>query len=210
MKQFNKIGVLIIVTAIVAGGAVYWLSHKRQDEKTMVTVDSIRKVAQLATVEYSLSTLVEKTFRSSYGLGKTDSSTLLALYSGRVRGSVNLEKVQIELKKNDSVASKEGDVRRLASIHFPPGSIEVKDVAIDPDLDHMTERVIWKKLGFKGPTDNQREGVRRKAMKTILKTAIKKGIVEKTKANAEMILSEFLRGFGIEADITFDKKAYVP
>lgn len=86
----------------------------------------------------------------------------------------------------------------------------VKDVAIDPDLDHMTERVIWKKTGFNPPTDNQREGVRREAMKTILKTAIDKGIVEKTKANATMILSEFLGGFGIEADVTFDEKAHDP
>ncbi|WP_300464849.1 DUF4230 domain-containing protein [Desulfobacula sp.] len=64
--------------------------------------------------------------------------------------------------------------------------------------------------GFEPPTDNQREGVRREAMKTILKTAIDKGIVEKTKANATMILSEFLRGFGIEANVTFDEKAYDP
>ena len=177
------------MTVIVAGGAVYRLSQKGSGARTMVTVESIRKVAKLATVEYSLSTLVEKTFRSSIGIKKVDSSTLLALYFGRVRGSVNLEKVQIELKKDDTGASNEGDVHRLASIHFPRGSIVVKDVAIYPDLDHMTERVIWKKLGFNGSTENQREGVRRKAMKTILQTAIKKGIVQKIKANAKMILS---------------------
>jgi hypothetical protein len=52
--------------------------------------------------------------------------------------------------------------------------------------------------------------VRRQAYKTILNKAIEIGIVEKTKSNAIMILSEFLGGFGIEADITFDEKAYDP
>ena len=210
MKGFTKIGVLLIVTAFVAGGVVYWLSHEGPASKTMVTVESIRKVAQLATVEYSLSTLVEKEFKSSIAIKKVHSSTLLALYSGRVRGWVNLDKVQIKLNKESDKASSDGEVRRVATIHFPRGSIAVKDVAIDPDMDHMTERVIWKRTGFNPPTDNQREGVRRKAMRTILKTAIEKGIVQKTKANAKMILTEFLAGFGIEAEVSFDKKAYDP
>lgn len=199
---------LVILVAVVSVGGTYWLTRKGPGARVTVTVQSIRKVAQLATVEYRLSTLMEKTFRSSYGFGTTDSSKMLAYYTGTVKGSIDLEKIEVQLKDADVGASDEGDGRRRASIHFSRGSIVVKDVALIPGEDSMREMVTWVRPAFQGPTDNQRERVRQEALRTILETAIKTGIIEKTKENGRTILSEFLRGFGIQADITFDEKAY--
>jgi hypothetical protein len=207
MKLIKMVLTMVLV-AVVSAGVAYWLTSKGADTKVTVTVQSIRKIAHLATVEYRLSTLQERTFRSSYGLGTTDSSKMLAYYTGTVKGSIDLEKIEVQLEDADVRTSEKDDGRRHASIHFPRGSIVIKDVALVPGEDSMREIVTWKRTGFNGPSDNQREAVRQEALKTILQTAIKQGIVEKTKENARMILSEFLSGFGIEADITFDEKAY--
>ena len=204
--KWGRVALLVILVAVVSGGSAYWLKSKGVDAK--VTVLSIRKIAQLATVEYRLSTLLEKTFRSSYLVGTCDSSKMIAYYTGAVKGSIDLDKIEVQLKNTDAGASDTGDDRGHALIHFPRDSIVIKDVALIPGEDSMREIVTWVKAGFNGPTDNQREGVRQEALKTILQTAIKQGIIEKTKENAKMILSEFLGGFGIKADITFDENAY--
>jgi hypothetical protein len=204
--KWTQVVLLVVIVAVVSGGSAYWLTPRGVDAR--VTVQSIRKVAQLATVEYRLSTLLEKKFRSNWGLGTCDSSKMLAYYTGTVKGSIDLEKIEIQLKNADVGASDVGDGRGRATIHFPRGSIVIKDVALVPGEDSMREIVTWKKAGFNGPSDSQRERVRQEALKTILQTAIKQGIVEKTKDNAKIILSEFLGGFGIEADVTFDEEAY--
>ncbi|MBN1379491.1 MAG: DUF4230 domain-containing protein [Gammaproteobacteria bacterium] len=203
-----KMTLVVVLVAVVSGGGAYWLASKGSDTRTTVTVQSIRKIAQLATVEYRLSTLQERTFRSSYGLANTDSSKMLAYYTGTVKGSIDLEKIEVQFEDAAVQSPDKDDGRPHASIHFPRGSIVIKDVALVPGVDSMREIVTWKRAGFKGPSDNQREKVRQDALKAILQTAIKQGIVDKTKENAAMILSEFLGGFGIKADITFDEKAY--
>ena len=200
MKQSSKIMIVIIVTALVAGGVGYLLTQKGPDVR--VTVQSIRKIASLATVEYRLAALMDKTYRSQGVFKKVDSSRMIAYYTGAVKGSVDLEKTDIGI-------SDEADGRHV-SIHFKRGSIVVSGVEIIPGEDSMREITCNVKQFFKPPTDNQREALRQEALKIIKQKAIEQGIIDKTKENAKTVLSEFVGAFGLQAVIEFDEKAYDP
>lgn len=213
--NWMKTILLVVAAAVIGAGGAYWLAPKSKETTTViVTVEGIRKVAQLAAVEYRLSTLVDKTFQSRVLGGTRDSSRMLAFYTGTVKGSIDLQKIQLHLKDEGkaSGAPAQGGLPRRALIHFPQGSIVIKDVALVPGEDSMREEVVWvgsyAGVSFNKPTDQQREAVRQEALKAILQTAIKQGIVDKTKENARTILTEFLAGLGVAAEVSFDDQAF--
>src|SRR5512138_2316074 len=121
MKSAKWIVAALLVLAVAAGGfgLARWLGPKGPATNISVNVESIRKIAQLATVEYRLSTLVERTFRSSYGLGTCDSSKMLAYYTGTVKGSVDLGKIALEVKDAAPAGEAAVPARRKATIRFP-------------------------------------------------------------------------------------------
>jgi hypothetical protein len=200
MKQWIKIAVLVIVTAMVAGGISYWLTQRGPDAR--VTVQSIRKIAYLATVEYRLAALMDQTYQSQSLFTKVDSSRMIAYYTGTVKGSVDLEKADIAIDDHPNGGR--------VSIHFKPGSIVVSGVEIIPGEDSYKEITCYTKPLFNPPTDNQRERLRGAALNIIRQKAIDQGIVDKTIANAKTVLSEFVGAFGLQAVIEFDANAYDP
>lgn len=198
MNQWIKIALLLIVTALVAGGVAYWLKPRGPDVR--VTVQSIRKIAHLATVEYRLATLMDKTYKSQSLFKKVDSSRMIVYYTGAIKGSLDLEKTDI----NVSDKANGGHV----SIHFKRGSILISGVEIIPGEDSVREITCDVKTFYNKPTDNQLEALREGALKTIRQKAIDQGIVDKTKENAKTVLSEFVGAFGLQAVIDFDENAY--
>jgi hypothetical protein len=199
-----KAGLVLIAVAVASTSVTYWLTPKGPE--AVVTVQSIRKIAQLATVEYHAATLQDQTFQSSIGLGDVDSSRMIAYYTGAVKGAVDLEKM--DLREIVAGVSENGGRGGRVAIHFQRGSIVISGVELVPGEDSMKEITVWRRTGFNPPSDNQREGMRREALQAIRDAAIERGIVDKTKENARLFLSEFVAGFGLTAEITFDENAY--
>ncbi len=199
-----KAGLVLVAVAVASTSVTYWLTPKGPE--AVVTVQSIRKIAQLATVEYHLSTFLDETFKSSIGIGDVDSSRMIAYYTGAVKGFVDLEKV--DLRQIAAKVSDTGEPRGRVAIHFGRGSVVVSGVEFVPGTDSMKEEVVWTKTLFNPPSDNQREAMRRTALQAIRDAAIERGIVDKTMENARLVLSEFVAGFGLTAEITFDENAY--
>jgi hypothetical protein len=110
-----------------------------------VTVQSIRKIAQLATVVYHSAALMDREYESRGAFGRTPSSRLLAYCTGAVKGSVDLEKTDVSV-------SAQPDGRSKASIYFQRGSIQLSGVEFAPGEDSMKEVVCWVKSGFNPPS----------------------------------------------------------
>ncbi|MDA8141553.1 MAG: DUF4230 domain-containing protein [Desulfobacteraceae bacterium] len=200
MKQLAKMAVVAVITALVVMGVSYWLTQRGPDVR--VTVQSIRKIAYLATVEYRLAALMDQTYRSQSLFTKVDSSRMIAYYTGTVKGSVDLDKADITIDNQPEVGR--------VTIHFKPGSIVVSGVEIIPGEDSYKEITCYTKPLFNPPTDEQRDRLRGDALKIIRQKAIDQGIVAKTMENAKTVLSEFVGAFGLQAMIEFDEKAYDP
>jgi hypothetical protein len=195
--------VLVLLTAIVAGGFVYLLKPSTQVH-TSITVEQIKAIAKLGTAEYTVSAVRDQGFKSRGIIGYSD--WVVVICRGKVTGSVNMEKVTVDVK--------EAADERHVSIHFGPGSVEVSGVEFDPN-DAEPERVIsaHEKMGNilgKPANAEQRTGMTNEARKDIRKAAIEAGIVKRTMENAEIALSAFISSFGYRATITFDEKAYDP
>ncbi len=204
MSKTIKIAVLIVVTALVAGGVSYYLLRSTH-ANVRVTVESIRKVAELATVEYRLAATLDEKYTSNIGFGKrVQTDYLIAIYTGAVRGRVNLENATVNIQKKAD--------GNYVSIHFKRGSVLISGVEVDPEKDNFEiiscQGVRW--IGTKGASDSQRRDLQQKGLRSIRESAIKTGIVEKTKENAKAVLSDFLGALEYQAVITFDEKAYDP
>jgi len=204
MSKAIKIAILVILPALVAGGVSYYLSHSTRAE-ARVTVESIRKVAELATVEYRLAAILDKKYFSNVGFGmKKQTDYLIAVYTGAVRGRVDLENATVDIQKKAD--------GNYASIHFKRGSVLISGVEVDPEKDQFEmmscQGERW--IGTKGASDSQRRGLQQEALRSIRESAIKTGIVEKTKENAKTVLSDFLGVLEYRAIITFDENAYDP
>jgi hypothetical protein len=194
---------LVLVTALIVGGTVYWLKPSTKVDVS-VTIEQMRKIARLATTEWTMSSFAEKDFYHKTGIlppWKTiQTDYVIARCRGKVTGAVDMEKAQIEVQE-----------RRHVSIHFPRGSVVVSDPQIDT-LETISARgkIHGEWLVYEGATEAQKKEVEREALEKIKQTAIEEGIAQTTIDNAKTVLGEFVRSLGYEATITFDEPAYSP
>lgn len=200
-KTFSTAAV-IILTAVVAAGAVYWLKPSK-NVNVHVTVEQMRNIAELATTEWTLSAFAEDEFKSQ-GIKKFTSDYVIAYVRGKVRGSVDLSKAKIEQSADN----------RSVTITFPPDSILVSGVEVDPyDPDAFKTISCAAKLPSAAghpATPGQTEGLRKIAIQKIRDAALKTGIVEKTRQNAINVLSEFLKNLGYTTKVEFEEPVYSP
>ncbi len=197
-----KIAMLIIAAALVAGGVTYWLAQSTHPD-ARITVEGIRRVAELATVEYRLAAMVDQTYESSAWIfGDFESDHLIAMYTGAVRGRVDLDNATVGTQSDA-----DGD---YVSIHFKRGSVLISGVEIDPEKDQFDLISCGGVNLGSSATDGQRKALRKEALSKIIETAFKTGIVEKTIENATTALSTFVSALGYRAVVTFDEHAYDP
>jgi len=209
MRKLIPVVLLMVATAVVAGFVVYQLKPSAET-RVSVTVEKIRRIAHLATVEYTLSGFARQVFTSSTGLSdigigeRKRSDYVISYCTGKITGRVDLEKATIDVQEG-------GDIPRV-SIHLEPGSIVISDVEVRPeDIETISVRDELSGCFFYKPaTNSQRNGVQRTALKEMKQSALKSGIVDKTKENARTFLSDFLGSLGYQATITFDENAYDP
>lgn len=199
----SKTIIIVLLTAIVAGGIVYVLKPAAQVH-TSVTVEQIKAIAKLGTAEYTVSAVRDRGFTSRGIIGHTD--WVVVICRGKVIGSVNMDSVTVDVK--------EASDDRHVTIHFGRGSVEVSGVEYDPN-DAESVRVIscheriGQLMGNPASAD-QRTAMQHEAEKDIRRAAICAGIVENTIENAKTALTHFVSAFGYRADITFDDEAYQP
>jgi len=205
---------VFVVAAIVGGGVAYWLKPSAEVHG-YVTVEEIRKIAQLATVEYTLTGFYKEIFYSSIVIKKVPTDYVFSYCKGKITGSVDLDKATIDVQKG-------GDAPHV-SIHFKRGSILVSDIALTqtpdkdkpgqfkPNPDTVSVRDELKgALFYQGANADQRQYVQNVALQKMKQGALDTDIVEKTKENAKTILGGFVGLLGYGATITFDPDADEP
>jgi hypothetical protein len=205
MSNWIKIAIVIIATALLTAGISKWLSGSSQT-KVSISVESIRALSYLTTTEYTLSAMVEKSYKSDMIFKDVTSDHAIAVVRGKVKGSVDLENAIITIHRktrneagNDSV-----------SIHFPRGSMHVSGVEVEESRVFSCRGVTLTNLVTKGASDNQKNELARVAREEIKKSAINTDIVNRTMDNAKNALCGFVGSFGFIVNITWDEKVYDP
>jgi hypothetical protein len=175
--------VLIVLTTLVG---CTW--GKREP---VINIEGIKKIAQLATIEYNI-TVIEK--QEKYGaldFFKLFPSSALFFVKGKVKGSVDLDKIS-EFTVDEQ--------NRQVKIVFPNDAILVSDPEIGPDDIKMMDCQKNIFVPIKGEDITKAQAA---AIKKLKDTAEADGIRSKTKEEAILVLSEFIGSFGYEAHVEF-------
>ena len=188
----NKVvsAIAVIVVAIAAVVIVYMVKGDNGKTEPIVSVDSIRSIMQLAVVDYHVSAH-QQGDKPPKGLEWLHATWLVAM-AGDVKGSVNLEAAELEIdeaNKKVSIRFAEDDVL-ISNLEVDPESIRIIKCA-DPNIFHPI-------------TEEDYEKSEKYILAHLRAVAIEKGIVERTRTEARLALSNFLKGFGYEADIKFE------
>jgi len=195
MKKLIGIIVLVVVVAIAAGGFVYLLTRDSGGKTDiMVNVGDIKKIAQLATVEYHISAyLFEEKHRKIY---EWLSTKYMAFVSGKVKGSVDLNQALIEVSPDPK--------NRMVKITFRKGAVLVSDPEIAPENIKMitcADPNIFHKI-----SDADRTKAVSDVIAHLKQAAIEDGIMNKTAAEAKEVLTTFLQSLGYASQIEFEDK----
>jgi len=186
-----------IIGSVIVGVAAMSLFAKVQNEttsETFVTVDSIKKVAKLATVEYNVSVVEKRTVPLNVKVGitlKLKKAKFLVLTSGIVTGSVDLNKAKIDIDKET----------KKVKIVFNKNAVNVSNAAINkgyPEFITITDRKLFKRL-----KDEDFAAGARAANAKLKSTAESDGIVKKTKAEAKTLITNFLASLGYSTSVKF-------
>ncbi len=195
MRNLKSIIVLVVVVAIAAGGFVYLLTRDSGGKTDIiVNVEDIKRIAQLATVEYHISVYVhEEKERAKYEWLKAE---YFVFMKGKVTGAVDLKQAVIEVSPDSK--------NRMVKITFKKGAVLVKDPELgedaikpfkctDPNIFHKISAADWEKAV---------EHARAK----LKQTAIDDGIMNKTADEARAVLTTFLQSLGYASQIEFEDK----
>ena len=194
MKKRYALYALIaaIAAALLTGGVVYAAMRNAKGETDVaVSVNEIREIAQLATVEYHLSTILDRRIPMSWYEWKN--ARLLVMLKGVVKGSVDLNRADIQMPKAGEKA---------ISIRFRKGAIVVSNPEIGPEdikvITAANPNIIHP------IKDSDRNAAKRDAIAELRKTALDGGIVAKTAEEARTLLTKFLGGLGYTATVEFE------
>ena len=187
--MINKI--LTVVVAVFIGVAAMYVYEKTigNVSESHVTVNSIKKIAELATIEYNMSVIREVTKKKKFLQWKE--AKFLVLLTRKIKGSVDLNKSKMDIDKEN----------KTVDIVFNKGAVRVSNPEIGPD-DIKIVTVSNPNL-FHKINDKDRNGAQKKAIKMLRDEAKKKGIVQQTKNEAKVIITGFLSALGYKSTIKF-------
>lgn len=194
MKGIGQI-IQMLAVAIVVGAAVYWFTKDGGGgSTTIVTVDQIKKIAQLATIDYHLS-VTHYHEKPPVGLEWLPAK-LFATVRGDIKGSVDMKKADINITNEKD--------KKLVKIVFPKGSVIISNPEIGAkDISFLT---CSNPNPFHPLKDKDYTAAQREAIKAMVKTAKDDGIAVKTAREAKTILGNFLAALGFQSEITFEDK----
>ena len=180
----------IVIAAAVGVGAMYVYSTFANDSsQTKVTVNSIKKIAELATIEYNMSVIKEQTKKRKFIEWKD--AKFLVLLTGKIKGSVDLNSADVKIDKE----------KKMVNIKFRQNAVKISNPEIGPDdikIITVSDPNILHKLNDKDRNKGQQE-----AIKLLRKTALDKGIVQQTKNQAKLVLENFLAALDYKSSISF-------
>lgn len=183
--------VVVLVVGVLLGGFLLWQNflggHK--EETSLVSVEGIKKIAELATIEYYLSAYEE---REEYA--KTDPlkwwpKGYFVFVKGKVIGSVDLDKAVIEINQKSKHVdiNFQEDAIKIHSPEIKPGDIVHKKCT---DLLNPIQPADWTSAVTA-------------ATATILKIAEENDIQSKTAKEATVLLTSFLDSLGYTSKVVF-------
>jgi hypothetical protein len=182
------------VVAIVAGGAVFLLKGGGGGKTDVrVTVDSIKNIAELATVEYHISSYLFRAKKKAWYEWKN--AKYLVFVRGTVKGSVDLDQAAIDVSPDPK--------NRMVKITFKKGAVRVSDPEIGKG--DVTFQSVSNPNVFHRITEKDYEGAQNDLIGIIKEQAIKDGIRNKTAAQARLVLTTFLQSLGYNAKIEFEE-----
>lgn len=183
--------IMIFVVAVLIGiGAMYAYSNMSgTSSETKVTINSIKKIADLATIEYTMSVIKEQTKKKKFLEWKD--AHFLVLVTGKIKGSVDLNMADVKIDKEN----------KKVNITFHKGAIKVSNPEIGPDdikIITIDDPNVFHKLN-----DKDRNKGQAAAIALLRQTALKNGIVNQTRDEAKVVLENFLDALGYQSVITF-------
>jgi hypothetical protein len=196
MSRVAGIVVLVVVVAIAAGGFVYILTRDRGGKTdVVVNVENIKKIAQLATVEYHISAhLFREKGKKFY---EWLSAKFFVFVKGKVKGSVDLNQAVIDVSPDPK--------NKLVKITFKKGAVLVSDPEIGQgDIRIMTcaDPNVFHKI-----SDADRNRAMKDVIALLKKTAIEDGIKDRAASEAKLVLTTFLQSLGYASQIEFEDKS---
>ena len=166
-------------------GLLNFLAGEESKTIVNVTVEEIRNISKLVSVEYFLSTALERKFPIFLG-----NNRLILIFDGTVQGSVDLEKAKIDIDQG----------QRKVNISFERGAIEISN----PIIKNTRSIAINSILPGAQINDQERDEAQKDGLKILRDKAIKNGIKQRTKEEAKRALIAFLKPYGYATHITFN------
>lgn len=187
--MIKNIITIVIAVAVGVGGMSLYSFFTDDTAESKVTVNSIKKIAELATIEYNMSVIKEQTKKKKFIEWKD--ARFLVLLTGKIKGSVDLNKADVKIDKEN----------RKVDIRFNKDAVKVSNPEIGPDdirIITISDPNIFHKLNDKDRNKGQKEAIR-----LLRQSALDKGIVDQTKTQAKYVLENFLAALDYKSSITF-------
>lgn len=196
MYKWITIALAVVLAALIGGGAVYWLTRPGGGGATtaVVSVDAIKQVAQLATVEYYVSQQLYKQKDKSWY--EWLQASFIAYVKGIVKGSVDLKETDVTIDHDN----------RKVRIKFHKGAVLVSNPEIGPNDIGM---ITCSDPNILHPiNDDDRNKAQNELIATLRNTALRDGIETKTADEAKLVLSNFLQALGYASEISFEDEPF--
>lgn len=191
-KYVVSIVIAAVLGAVVAVGVLYGLSRDKGGKTDVIlAIDDIKEIAQLATVEYHISTFLDRKKQRQWY--EWLDARYIVFLKGVVKGSVDLNLADVQLPAAGT---------KTVSIKFKKGAVIVSNPEIGRDdirFITVSDPNVINRI-----SDADRNRAQGDAIAALKKAATDAGIVEKTAREAKILLTKFLGGLGYTAKIEFE------
>ena len=191
-KYVVSIVIAAVLGAVVAVGVLYGLSRDKGGKTDVIlAIDDIKEIAQLATVEYHISTFLDRKKKRQWY--EWLDARYIVFLKGVVKGSVDLNLADVQLPAAGT---------KTVSIRFKKGAVIVSNPEIGRDdirFITVSDPNVINRI-----SDADRNRAQGDAIAALKKAATDAGIVEKTAREAKILLTKFLGGLGYTAKIEFE------
>ena len=191
-KYVVSIVIAAVLGAVVAVGVLYGLSRDKGGKTDVIlAIDDIKEIAQLATVEYHISTFLDRKKQRQWY--EWLDARFIVFLKGVIKGSVDLNLAEVQLPAAGT---------KTVSIRFKKGAVIVSNPEIGRDdirFITVSDPNVINRI-----SDEDRNRAQGDAIAALKKAATDAGIVEKTAREAKILLTKFLGGLGYTAKIEFE------
>ena len=181
-----------LLGAGVAAGVLFGLSRDKGGETDVIlAINDIKEIAQLATVEYHISTFLDRKKKRQWY--EWLDARYIVFLKGVVKGSVDLNLADVQLPAAGT---------KTVTIKFKKGAVKVSNPEIGRDdirFITVSDPNVINRI-----SDADRNRAQGDAIAALKKAATDAGIVEKTAREAKILLTKFLGGLGYTAKIEFE------